>query len=101
MIIAANIERCRTEAEVRDGGYNMVGLVYEDLDGWHKLSYGERTEESGKLEAALGEAKQALSQYINRRGENPPQGLTVGVLALWLMQKSDGTAMGRKFSFGG
>ena len=101
VIIVANIERFRTEAEVWDEGGNRIGLVYEDVDGWHKeLSHGEQTKDSAELATALSEAKQTLSQYVNRRGKNSPRGSTVGVLALWLMQKLDGTAMGQKVSFG-
>jgi hypothetical protein len=35
---------------------------------------------------------------VNRKGENVPNELTTrGALALWLMLKDDGTAMGRKW----
>lgn len=77
---------------------NRNGVVYEDGAGWHtELSHDRLFEESAEMNAALSQAKQALSQYVNRRGEDPPRGATIGVLALWLMQKIDGTAMGRKF----
>ena len=38
--------------------------------------------------------QEALKPYVNRRGENPPSGLSVVGLSLWLMEKADCTALG-------
>jgi hypothetical protein len=95
--IAGNIENCRTEAEVRDESYNLVGVVYEDENGWHKELIDESVgEASVEIGAVFSEAIHALSHYVNRRGENPPEDSSVGILALWLMIKDDGTAMGQQ-----
>ena len=50
--------------------------------------------------AAIASAQQGLAQYVNRRGINPPSGLTPEGLSLWLMEKVDGTAMGSKINVG-
>jgi hypothetical protein len=39
-------------------------------------------------------AKEKLSHYVNRKGENAPADITSGSFSLWLMTKDDGTAMG-------
>jgi hypothetical protein len=51
---------------------------------------------SGRTEfqTAIENAKESLSHYVNRRGENPPENATWGAISLWLMVKDDGTAMG-------
>ncbi len=99
IIIASNVDACRTEAEIADELGNRVAIVYEDSNGWHAEVVGGAPEQSSSNFGALIEsAKERLSHYANRRGENVPLELTtVGSLALWLMVKDDGTAMGRKF----
>lgn len=97
-IIAANPDACRTEAEVADETGNTVAIVYEDSEGWHTEVLDYRVEQaSTSFNAIIKNAKEALSHYVNRRGENVPSELTtVGALALWLMAKDDGTVMGRE-----
>ena len=92
--ILGNVEECRTEAEVsRDG--QLVAIVYEASDGWHtQIIDSQRTQPQSDFDAAVDSAYRALSHYVNRRGTNPPQNVTVGALSLWLMMKDDETAMG-------
>jgi hypothetical protein len=94
-IILGNVEECRTECEIRDDTRTMVAAVYETDKGWHiNLLRSLADEELEAFNVAVIAAKQRLSHYINRMGRNPPEGTTVGVLSLWLMQKDDGTALG-------
>jgi hypothetical protein len=96
-IIAGNLDACRTEAEIADDAGVRVAIVYESLDGWHTEILDRRPElSSSALNALVESAKERLSHYVNRRGENIPGEMTLGALALWLMVKDDGTAMGRK-----
>jgi hypothetical protein len=98
IIIAGNVEACRTEAEIADESGNRVAIVYEDSDGWHTEVIDDRVKQSsGSVSALIENAKEKLSLYVNRRGDNVPSELTTrGALAMWLMAKDDGTVMGRK-----
>ena len=98
-IIAANPDACRTEAEIADESGNRIAIVYEDSDGWHTEVLDDRIEKaSTSFDALIESAKEVLSHYVNRRGENvPSEFTTAGALALWLMAKDDGTMMGRKW----
>jgi hypothetical protein len=49
--------------------------------------------------AAVEKARERLAAYVNRLGDGSPDGLTAAGLSLWLLEKADGTAMGR--SLGG
>ncbi len=92
--VLGNVEKCRTEAEVSRGD-RLVAVVYESADGWHtEIVDGNLVVPQSSFDAALNSARQTLSQYVNRLGSNPPRGMTVGALSLWLMVKSDGNAMG-------
>ncbi|MEJ2548059.1 MAG: hypothetical protein P8125_09605 [Gemmatimonadota bacterium] len=92
--ICGYVDLRRTVAElVRADSGEFVGLVYEDSDGW-KQEIPDHLLSEAVLSAAE-HAKATLSEYVNRRGENVPDGLTRAGLSLWLMEKSDGTAMGR------
>ncbi len=97
-IIAANPDACRTEAEIADESGNRVAIVYEDSGGWHTEILDDRVEQPlTRFNALIENAKEVLSHYVNRRGDNVPGEMTtVGALALWLMVKDDGTAIGRK-----
>jgi hypothetical protein len=96
-IIAGNLDACRTEVEIADEAGMRVAIVYEDLDGWHTEVVGERQAlPLSSFNALVEDAKKVLSHYVNRRGENVPGEMTRGALALWLMVKDDGTAMGKK-----
>jgi hypothetical protein len=46
------------------------------------------------LDAAIAEARSELLHYLNRRGENPPKGITRPGLSLWLTERDDETVMG-------
>jgi hypothetical protein len=96
--ILGNVEECRTEAEIsRDG--RVVAIVYESSDGWHTEVVGAHlTQSECDLEQAVEGARETLSHYVNRLGNDPPQNATRGDFALWLMMKDDGTAMGISLS---
>jgi len=89
----------RTEAEVYIPGNadEPVALVYESQDGWvvEPLESAEPPNAT-VLNSAVESAKARLSQYVNRTGRGAPAGLAVPGLSLWLMEKLDGTAMGRR-----
>ncbi|MGC1414603.1 MAG: hypothetical protein WA817_04935 [Candidatus Acidiferrum sp.] len=96
-VIVGNVDTCRTEAEIADETGARVAIVYEDLDGWHTELVDRRAELSiSDFNVLVENAKEVLSHYVNRRGENVPDEITSGALSLWLMLKDDGTAMGRK-----
>ena len=98
IIIAGNPDACRTEAEITDEWGNRVAIVYEDSNGWKTEFLDDRIEQSStSFNALIENAKEMLSRYVNRRGDNVPSELTTaGALALWLMAKDDGTTMGRE-----
>src|SRR4029077_6894152 len=90
-----NVESCRTEVEIRDESNKLVAIVYEDPNGWHTEFSADRDEEGSlKLQSSIETAQSELAQYVNRKGENPPQDLSVGALSLWLLCKDDGSIFG-------
>ena len=99
--ICGNAERRRTEAEILaglpDGPLTAVAIVFETADGWEMQSFDDRLiDELGAVfDAAVEEAKERLRHYVNRTGENVPEGLSAVGLSFWLMVKDDGTAMGK------
>jgi len=101
--ILGNVQTRRTEAEVErvcpDGSCRLAALVFEDEEGWQTQLFEEPAsdEDREQLEAAVTGARKSLRDYVNRLGKNCPEGLTVAGLSLWLMEKSDGTAMGRPY----
>ena len=85
-----------TSAEVYKGD-TLVAVVYELPTGWQAdLLQSPRGLDFGEFVEALHAAQARLLEYVNRRGENPPEGLTRAGLSLWLMEKADGTLMGIK-----
>jgi hypothetical protein len=95
--VCGDVTRGYTVAEI-DFGDQPVASVFETVDGWH-IEFCSTEATSFPLDAfssAVVAAKERLSCYVNRRGESPPDGLTVAAFSLWLMQKADGTAMGVK-----
>lgn len=95
-----NVSECRTEAEVslRHAPSDidpLCAVVYENASGpvveWFGVANESR---SAALADAVEDAKRGLLAYVNRRGSNPPAGLTRAGLSLWLLEKADGTAMG-------
>jgi hypothetical protein len=93
--IIGNVEKCRTEAELSDGEGAVLAVVYEIADGWHTEILAEKLNQAAtEFQTAVENAKESLSHYVNRRGENPPETATRGAFSLWLMMKDDGTAMG-------
>jgi hypothetical protein len=95
-----SVSNCRTEAEVslRHAPSNtdpLCAVVYESELGPAVEWFGSAVEsKSPALTAAVEDAKLALLNYVNRRGLNPPEGLTRAGLSMWLLEKRDGTAIG-------
>ncbi|HKW64286.1 MAG TPA: hypothetical protein VJN89_17165 [Candidatus Acidoferrum sp.] len=92
--IVGNVEKCRTEAEISEDSGNCVGIVHEDASGWHIELTNPVHQEFGEFNAAVAEAKERLAHFVNRMGYGATENTTRGALALWLMIKDDGTAMG-------
>jgi hypothetical protein len=93
--ILGNVEQCRTEAEISDSEGTLLAVVYQTSVGWHTDVLVEQLNQTATdFQTAVENAKQSLSHYVNRRGENPPENATRGAFSLWLMVKDDGTAMG-------
>jgi hypothetical protein len=42
----------------------------------------------------VAQLKAKMEAYVNRKGADAPEGMNRGEMALWLMLKDDGTAMG-------
>lgn len=93
--VCGDTTKACTVAEI-SFGEQLVASVFESPDGWQIELYPSNTAcfALDALLIALNTAKERLSCYVNRRGENPPEGLSVAGFSLWLMQKNDGTAMG-------
>src|SRR5690349_2765768 len=75
----------------------LLGRVYERPEGWAVEIFSDEVSREVPLEALvvhLEKAREALLPYVNRVGLNPPDGLTPAGISLWLMTKSNGTAMG-------
>jgi hypothetical protein len=67
----------RTEAEITDELGNRVAVVYEESDGWHAEDLDDRVEQaSTSFNALIENAKEVLSHYVNRRGDDVPGELT-------------------------
>jgi hypothetical protein len=102
LAICGNVQSCRTEVEISaedNSELDPVAIVYETADGWVTELTDQNSGESlgeQQLQTATMEARERLSHYVNRRGENMPDGLTPASLSFWLMHKDDGTAMGVK-----
>jgi hypothetical protein len=99
--IIGNVERCRTEAEISASEGGVFAVVYETSDGWHiDILVAQLNQAATDFQAAIENAKESLSPYVNRRGENPPENTSWGALSLWLMVKDDGSAMGMNIKSG-
>jgi hypothetical protein len=89
-----NVSDCRTEAEVslRHSPSNtdpLCAVVYENDSGPVVEWFGDAGKsKSPALTAAVEDAKSGLLKYVNRRGLNPPEGLTRAGLSVWLMEKA-------------
>jgi hypothetical protein len=95
--VLGNIESHRTEVEISKGG-EFLAIVYESEAGWRTeyLGPAATNAEIPGLAEQIARARTVLSHYVNRRGLNPPAGLTPQGIAFWLMEKDDGTSMGRR-----
>lgn len=75
----------------------IVAIVHDSTDGWQIELFGSDGGISlPELIDALKAAQSRLSEYVNRRGDQPPEGLTRAGMSLWLMERTDGSAMGIK-----
>lgn len=97
--VLGNVNNRRTEAEIlwrTDTVEECVAIVFETRDGWQlDVHNQQRADTLGTaIEAAVTKAQKRLSDYVNRLGDNIPDGLTAAGLSLWLLEKSDGDAMG-------
>ncbi len=80
-------------------GEQVMASIYERRDGWKidlfQSAVGLDLEE---LLKTIAFAKEHLSEYVHRQGENPPQGLSAAALSLWLTEKVDGTTLADRLS---
>jgi len=101
--VLGNVDNRRTEIEIvvllPDSQQEYVwATVYDSPEGWRvefpplPVRLELRLDD---INSELESARETLSHYVNRRGENPPDGLTRAGFSLWLMILDDGTAMGR------
>src|SRR4051812_12876714 len=75
-------------------GEDVVASIYETRDGWKiDLYQSPRGLDLDGLLGAVASAKERLSEYPNRRGDDPPEGLSAPGLSLWLTEKADGTTL--------
>ena len=99
--IIGNVEQRRTEAEILDSEGAVTAVVYETSDGWRTdILVKQLNRAATDFQTAVQNAKESLSHYVNRRGENPPENATWGAFSLWLMVKDHGTAMGMDMKSG-
>jgi hypothetical protein len=95
-----NLEACRTEARIlrvpAPPGDALVAIVYETSQGFVVSYFGSALANPALpgLVAAISEAQAELLHYINRRGENRPEGITRPGLSLWLTERDDETVIG-------
>ena len=96
-----NLEACRTEARVlrrsAQPDDTLVALVYDTSKGVVVRYFGSALANPTLpgLDAAIAEARAELLHYINRRGENRPEGITRPGLSLWLTERDDETVVGK------
>jgi hypothetical protein len=75
-------------------GDEFVANIYEKADGWKiDLFQSPRGLDLDEFLRAIASAKEGLGEYVNRRGEAPPEGLTAAGLSLWLTEKANGTTL--------
>src|ERR1700722_2519907 len=97
--IAGNLKQCRTEAEISDESGSTLAIVFEDSAGWHTNVLDRKlVHVPGDLNKAIGNAKEALIHYVNRRGENAPENMTSGAFSLWLLEKENGAEVAQNIN---
>jgi hypothetical protein len=80
-------------------GDQFVATIYERPNGWKiDLYHSPRDLDLDGFLRAIASAKERLAEYVNRRGESPPEGLTAAGLSLWLTEKTDGTTIADRLS---
>jgi hypothetical protein len=96
----ANVAACRTEAKIlgpsTPSNDALVALVYETSQGFVVTYFGSAVANPALpgLDAAIAEARTELLHYINRRGDQRPEGITRAGLSLWLTERDDETVIG-------
>ena len=78
------MEAGRLEAEVHNEQYDLVAVVYEDDGGWHIEQHG--TEDVP--DDLLRKIKDELGRRPNRKGNDAPDGMSLGQYSLWLLEES-------------
>lgn len=76
-------------AEIETEQGNLVGRVHDSESGWQVQQSGSAPADQTAFEEAVALAKQELLYFPNRRGSDPPPGLSAVGLSLWLMERSD------------
>jgi hypothetical protein len=89
-VLVSNVEEVRLEAEISDGQGKLIATLYEDASGWHL----DRIEQDSIPDKLVEQVKTHMQAYVNRKGLVAPEGANRGEMALWLMLKEDGSAMG-------
>ena len=89
-MLVSNVEEIRLEAEISDRQGKLIATLYEDASGWHF----DRIEHVAIPDEFLERVKAHMESYVNRKGLGAPEGADRGAMALWLMLKEDGSAMG-------
>lgn len=97
--ILGNVVAKRTEAEISwrtHNGEKFVAVVFETHEGWQVIVEDQPLADAmgAEFRAAVMQSQKRLADYVNRRGDNLPDGLTAAGLSQWLLERSDGTAMG-------
>ena len=92
-VFAGNLDRCRLEAEVYADDDSLIAIIYEGHQGWCvEKAQGASQELPAEF---IQQVQSEMSHYVNRKGIGAPHPCSAGELALWLMRKDDGSAMGR------
>ena len=89
-VLVSNVEEVRLEAEISDGQGKLIATLYEDASGWHL----DRIEQDSIPDKLIEQVKTHMQAYVNRKGFGSPERANRGEMALWLMLKEDGSAMG-------
>jgi hypothetical protein len=67
-----------------------LGLIYDPSEGFIAgTKFTGSYYSSGRFSyRGISQAKSRLLEYVNRRGKNPPEGLSAAGFSLWLMEKN-------------
>ncbi len=94
-VTLGNADTGRTEVEISDDSGTTIAVLYENQVGFQiQILHSAGETLSDDFASFVQQAKEDLAHYVNRRGENPPEGLTKDAFSLWLLEKDDGTCLG-------